>query len=260
MAKTGLFKILRIAILLYVLLMVAGYSWLSRARMTDWNTPLHVGLYAINGDGSAASDHYISGLGDSEFQDVANFLSQEAHRHGVAIAAPAYMRVGEPVSDNPPEPPHGGNIIQIAVWSLQLRYWAWRHGKGLALAPNIKIFVRYFDPANYERLPHSVGLEKGHVGIVNVFASRKMSGSNNVVIAHELLHTLGASDKYNSETGLPIFPHGYAEPQRTPLLPQRKAEIMGGRLPLTETKAKIPQSLKSVLVGAATALEIGWIE
>jgi len=260
MAKAGLFKSVRIVILLYILLMVAGYSWLGRARMTDWNTPLYVGVYAINGDGSPASDHYISRLGDSEFQNVADFLSREADRYGIAITEPAYTLIGKPVNDNPPDPPHGSNVIQIAVWSLQLRYWAWRNDKGIALAPDIKMFVRYFDPANYDRLPHSVGLKEGHIGIVNVFASRKMSGSNSVVMTHELLHTLGASDKYDPETGLPLFPHGYAEPDRTPLLPQRKAEIMGGRLPLTETRAQTPRSLKSVLVGAATAGEIGWID
>jgi len=34
------------------------------------------------------------------------------------------------------------------------------------------------------------------------------------VIAHELLYTLNATDKYDLNTGLPIFPNGYAEPER----------------------------------------------
>jgi len=259
-AKPGLFKSIRIVVLLYTLLMVAGYSWLSGARTTDWDQPLYVGIYPVNGDGSPVSSNYIASLNAGEFQDAADFLSREAERYAMAIDQPAYMLMGEPVRESPPEPPFGGNMIRIALWSLHLRYWSWRHGEGIEPAPDIKIFVRYFDPAEHTRLPHSLGLEKGHIGIVNAFASAKMKGSNSVVLTHELLHTLGARDKYHPETGLPQFPQGYAEPQRNPLFPQRKAEIMGGRIPLNESKADTPKSLDSVLVGDTTALEIHWLE
>jgi hypothetical protein len=259
-AKAGLFKSIRVVILLYILLMVAGYSWLSRVRTTDWDNPLYVGIYVVNGDASAVSDNYIASLSELEFQDASDFLSREAARYEVSIDEPARLFFGDPVLTNPPEPPTNGNVFRIALWSLHLRYWAWRHAEGIEPDPDIRIFVRYFDPAKYERLPHSIGLEKGHIGIVNAFASREMKGSNSVVLVHELLHTLGASDKYDLGSGQPLFPHGYAEPERNPLLPQRKTEIMGGRTPLTETEAETPRSLAPVLVGAATAVEIGWID
>lgn len=260
MAKAGLFKSVRVVILLYILLMVAGYSWLSRVRTTDWDSPLYVGIYAINGDVSTVSESYIASLSEWEFQDASDFLSREAARYDVGINEPARFFLGNPVVTSPPEFPTSENVFRIALWSLKLRYWAWRHAKGIEPDPDIRIFVRYFDPAEYERLPHSLGLQEGLIGIVNAFASREMKGSNSVVLVHELLHTLGASDKYHPQTGQPQFPNGFAEPERIPRLPQRKAEIMGGRIPLTETKADTPRSLDKVVVGNATAVEIGWLD
>jgi hypothetical protein len=43
-----------------------------------------------------------------------------------------------------------------------------------------------------------------------------------------------------------------------PLYPQDFAELMGGRIPQTETSAEIPKSLKHTLIGEITACEIGW--
>jgi len=75
---------------------------------------------------------------------------------------------------------------------------------------------------------------------------------------HELLHTLGATDKYDLSNNQPLFPDGYAEPELTPLHPQLKAEIMGGRIPLSQLKAIIPSSLAKTVIGPKTANEIGW--
>ena len=82
--------------------------------------------------------------------------------------------------------------------------------------------------------------------------------ANQIVMAHELLHTLGATDKYDLGTNLPIFPHGYASPTLQPLYPQRSAELMGGRIPLDERTAEMPSGINRTLVGPTTAAEIGW--
>jgi hypothetical protein len=78
--------------------------------------------------------------------------------------------------------------------------------------------------------------------VVNAFADSDHEGSNNVVIAHELLHTLGATDKYDPIGNQPLYPDGYANPQASPRLPQRRAEIMAGRIPISETVAEIPRT------------------
>jgi len=56
---------------------------------------------------------------------------------------------------------------------------------------DIRIFVLYHDPALTPVVPHSLGLAKGLIGVVYAFAAPEMTGGNNVVIAHEMLHTVG---------------------------------------------------------------------
>jgi hypothetical protein len=73
-----------------------------------------------------------------------------------------------------------------------------------------------------------------------------------------MMHTVGASDKYDPSTTLPLLPDGLADPDANPVYPQRKAEIMAGRIAISPTTAEIPSSLKRVLVGPKTAAEISW--
>ena len=58
---------------------------------------------------------------------------------------------------------------------------------------------------------------------------------------------------------MPRFPDGYADPDQRPATPQSRAEIMAGRIPLTPERADVPVSLRYVIVGPATAAEIGWL-
>ncbi len=94
---------------------------------------------------------------------------------------------------------------------------------------------------------------------MHAFASKKQSKRNNIVIAHELLHTVGASDKYD-QFGNPIGPDGLADPNRSPIYPQKRAEIMAGTVALTASNSKMASSLKKCEVGKKTALEIGWLK
>jgi hypothetical protein len=57
---------------------------------------------------------------------------------------------------------------------------------------------------------------------------------------------------------VPLFPDGYAEPQRQPRWPQSKAEIMAGRIPVSATDQVMAASLDEVVVGPASAREMGW--
>jgi len=115
------------------------------------------------------------------------------------------------------------------LWSLSLRYYAARAAVvPSGPAPPIRLFVVYHDPALTPRVPHSAGLDKGLIGVAHVFAVARMSGSNHVVVAHELLHTLGATDKYDPATDAPLFPDGFGDPQQEPRYPQARAEIMAG--------------------------------
>jgi len=249
---------LRIIFLLLLLAAVILGQWQARSLVTSWETPLWVLLYPINGDGSDVATNDLNTFDDLRFSALESFFRREAGRYGIDLDEPVVVRVG-PVPDAPPPlPPTDGGPLAIAWWSLKLRYWAFTLDDGDGPPADVRIAVRYFDPAGNPRLPHSLGLAEVRVGIVNAYADAEYRGSNRVVIAHELLHALGASDKYDPTSNLPRHPDGYAEPDRRPRYPQQKAELMGGRIPLAPGEARIAGSLDEVIVGPLSAREIGW--
>ena len=143
--------------------------------------------------------------------------------------------------------------------SLQLRWWSWQIEHTHDEIPStIHVYVVLHDPQQSPSVPHSLGLQKALVGVVYGFAQRCSHKNNNIVIAHELLHTVGATDKYDRSTNLPLYPSGYAEPQNSPRYPQKNAELMGGRFPISADQTKMPNSLKQVQIGLATAAETSW--
>jgi hypothetical protein len=145
------------------------------------------------------------------------------------------------------------------LWSLKMRWFAMHAAEVPGRAPpRIRIFVLYHDPATLQSVPDSHGLQKGLIGVVHAFAEKGMAGGNSIVIAHELMHTLGASDKYDPATGAPVFPIGLGNPGLKPLYPQTRAEIMAGRRALSATDFEMQASLRDVVVGPATAAEIRW--
>ena len=254
------FRKLRILTLLIILFLVAAGTYLTQMRATDWDRPLTVAIYPINGDGSVVSRDYINGLSLENFEVIEGFFAEEAEHYRLSLKQPVELVMGPVLAELPPEPPRDRNILGVMWWSLKIRLWAKEISSDYGPPADIRMFVLYHDPNTSPRLAHSVGLQKGLLGVVHAFASRREAGGNNMVIAHELLHTLGATDKYDLQTNQPIFPVGYAEPEKTPLLPQEYAEIMGGRIPLSKIRAEQPADLDSVLVGKYTALEIHWID
>ena len=252
-----MFKAIRITVLLLILFFVVVSTWLTQARSTDWNNSLWVKIYPINGDGSEVSGHYIDSLTTENFEAVEEFIARETGRFGHTIRRPVRMELGEEIREQPPTFGEAPNVLDIMMWSLKMRWWAGSvAGPQDNPDPDVRIFVRYHAPADHFVLENSVGMQKGMVGIVNAYAGRRQAGTNNVIIAHEFLHTLGATDKYDLAYGLPLYPDGYAEPEKEPRHPQRLAEIMGGRIPETDFDAMVPKNLKFVTIGALTAEEI----
>ncbi|HET6629107.1 MAG TPA: hypothetical protein VFG91_05000 [Woeseiaceae bacterium] len=254
-----MFKALRIAVLLLILVTVSLSTWLTQARSTDWNNSLWAKVYPINADGSAATQRYIDSLELGDFASIETFIAREAQKFGHGLEQPLRMELGPQIAAQPPALPASPGILQVMGWSLGMRWWA-ASVTDDRIAPDVRIFVRYHQPRDGLRLEDSVGMQKGMVGVVNAWAGRRHAPVNDVIIAHELLHTLGATDKYDPATGLPSFPDGYAEPERSPLYPQRYAEIMGGRIPVSESEAMIPQALRYAVIGPATAREIRLLE
>ncbi len=250
-------KQVRIALLLFILAMVIHHQLTQKARVTSWQVPLFIAVYPVNGDGSVAAEQHIAGLQPRDFQPIASFMREQARRYDLALATPVYLELGQLPEAAPPAPPQDAGVLVRSAWVLRLRWWRWRFDDQ-GLDPDIVLIARYFDPKVHPSLPHSTGLEHVRVAISNLFASPGMTGQNQVVVIHEMLHTLGATDKYDRATDLPIFPEGYAAPDQQPLHPQGLAEIMAGRRPLSLTEAEQVESPKHTVVGPKTAAEIGW--
>ena len=248
---------IRYLVLLIILLVVAGHEAWVKYSVASWDDTLQVRIYAINGDARNATDLYVDKLKTADFSEIEKFVNSEAKRYGIPIEA-AKISFGGELFDHPPQPPVRGSAIGNILWSLKFRFWAlyWQFTADSTPA-DINLFVNYFDVAKTQALQHSVGLRGGLIGLINAFASKDYQGSNNVVIAHELMHTFGASDKY-AAGGEPVYPEGYADAYQDPLYPQLRAEIMGGRIPLGQTQSKMPEGLSNVAVGVITALELNW--
>ncbi|MBL8447943.1 MAG: hypothetical protein JNJ44_11075 [Zoogloeaceae bacterium] len=254
-----MFKRLRILILLFILITVALGNWRTESRLKDWQNSVHVTVYPLAGDDSPVTRDYLSTLRPTNFEALEKYFGSEASRLGLPLLKPVALELAPTLRTAPPSPPEGGDSALTAiVWSLRMRYWAWRHDEAPGPKPDIRLFLVYHDPSRRPTLPHSTGLREGRMALVQVFASPADQGGNQVVTAHELLHTLGATDKYDPETLMPRFPDGFAEPTREPRIPQERAELMAGRIPVGAQTADIPTSLAQTLIGPATAREIGW--
>jgi hypothetical protein len=258
-AQRTFFGTVRIAILLAVLAFVALGAWLDRSRSTDWDAPLRVTVYPIAAGEDAATRDYVAALLREDFASLESFFAGEASRHGVALGEPVRIRVSHVAATPPPAPPADPGVLSVAAWSLRFRYWAWRIAADDPLpTPDVQVFALYHPADGANAVPDSLGLSKGLMALTHLYADERAHGSNQVVVAHELLHTLGATDKYDRATGLPADPHGLGDPGQLPRYPQRHGEIMAGRIATTAGEAVIPDSLDPMRVGSLTAREIGW--
>lgn len=255
------FKTLRILTLLTLLGIVATYTQGQRLTSQGWYKPLQVSIFPINGDGSIDTAEYITNLNSEDFAEIDAFMARESQRYKIITSIPTKTSLGPVIEHLPPSPPDAdSNTLAIMLWSLKLRWWAYKNTpNGHSDKHRVRIFVLYHRGANGVALQHSLGLQKGLIGIVHAYAQSQQNPQNNIVIAHELLHTVGAADKYD-ERGLPLFPLGYTEPNKDPRYPQRRAEIMAGRIPLSSEQWRMPDSLREVAVGPETAREVHWAE
>lgn len=252
-----MWKNIRVAGLLIVLAVVAVNAW--RDMHQDWSKSITVLLHPINADHRPATAHYIQQLSIDDLTEMQRYLQRQSQQfRGQPIQF--NFELGRELKQIPPKVPENSTLLNTVWWSLKFRYYAWKQHQSEDASPSVTLYLNYYDPRYIQQLKHSVALERGRIGSVNLFASQKQSGSNNVVIVHELLHAFGAKDKYDLNTGQPIYPLGYADPDQDPLYPQKRAEIMGGYIPLSESKSQTPDSLSKTMLSRSTAQEMEWVK
>jgi hypothetical protein len=245
-----MWRILRISILLFILATVVQQTFLDKADL-DWKDNFYVTVYPANADASGEVEEYIKTLTRDSFEPMAEYFSEEGARYNLGMRRPVEVQLGNIVTEIPPAPPTDGSILSTILWSLKFRIFAWQNSPKVNVKSDIRLYLLYYNPASSPRLSHSTALNKGRIGRVNLFGDKTYAKQNLVILAHELLHTLSATDKYDLETSLPAYP---------PRFPQDFAELMGGRVPVSEAQADIPKSLAQTLIGEKTAKEIGWLK
>lgn len=252
------FRSLRLSVLLGLLLFTVLYTTHQLLYSRSWQTPLDVVIYPINADQQASTQHYISNLSQRHFHGIEKWFTQEAKRYRLPNTVPIKLSLGEQVPVLPPVLPDLDHPLYNMLWGVHFRWWAFRNtpDKHSNLS-RVRVFVLYHSQTE-GHLPYSLGFQKGLFGLVNAYAFSKQNRQNNVVIAHEVLHTVGAKDKYQAD-GNPIYPQGYASPRQNPLYPQQRAEIMAARIPLSATQSQTVRSLQNTVINPQTAQEINWL-
>ncbi len=251
------FQGFRIFLLFGFLLCAVVYTVHQLMYSRNWHVPLEVVIYPIDTDGHERTKDYIDNLSTRHFRDIEQWFVRESRRYEMINPNPVSVTLGKRIDVLPPDLPDSNNPVSNMLWGVRLRWWAYRNTPDeQSNLSRVRVFVLYHD-ISAGVLPSSLGLQRGLLGLINVYAVTKYDSRNNVVIAHEILHTVGAVDKYRSD-GNPMFPLGYANPDRVPLYPQRSAEIMAGRIPTSRFRSHMAKNLKSTIISPQTAREINW--
>ena len=181
-----MFKNLRIAVLVYILLFVAVGQYLTARRSTDWDETLWVDVYPVIGDGMPITRTYLDALTPEEFAGIETFFTAEAARFGVKLARPFRLNLAEPLDRALPRLASAASPIEVAIWSLRMRWLATRlQWDSPRPAADIVVFAVFHAAADAGALDRSTALRKGLIAVANLFADPAARGANQVVLAHE---------------------------------------------------------------------------
>lgn len=249
-------------LLLAVLAIVGYYGYLTfsnRYQAKSWDEPLTITIYPLNDGGDPEIQAFIDRVSPEQFQPAADFLQMQAIRYGIKTTPLIKLQMADAANNDAPPPPPaiGTNMLTNLMWSLELRYWAYKNAANNNNKTTISVFVMYKRYLPGDMPIDSISLRNGMLAVVHAFANPERQGLNNVVFAHELMHTVGATDKYNDKLQ-PVFPDGFAFPNNNPPYPQEFCELMAIYIPITPERADLPHDLSQCVIGIETAHEINW--
>jgi hypothetical protein len=164
-----MYRYLRIAILLTILAIVAGNQWLTGKRLASWEKPLWITIYPVLLDSDAGTRRYVGSLSPDSFGDIGVFLKRQAARYDRRFENPAIVQVARPLTALPPAIPAENSGVKIALWSLKMRWWAWRNGSQDDLVgEDIRMFVLYQKGDSNGPMERSVGIKNVKSCVIGV--------------------------------------------------------------------------------------------
>jgi hypothetical protein len=249
---------------LLVVLLVAARVYYRDQRKLDWDRTYNVALIQVVNGTTNNTDRALSPFGKELIQQsLEKWFENESKRVYKSNIKPFRFQLLGPVfsEELPPSLP----TEQDSFWTRYKQTTAFINYFNNKLTQtgkspsdfDIKLYV-YIYPSDkglgYEK-QHSVGTTRGRFGVVFLPIGKQSGERTTCLIAHEILHTVGASDKYD-DNHLTIFPDGYFAPEKR--YPQQFAEIMALAIPLENGKEKDVENLDVSRIGEKTANEIGW--
>jgi len=260
------FYLLRVAVLLSVLgavLLYAYHDVRERHLRTDWRRTLTVSLVVVpegplDEEATKALEQRSVALEARLAREMARYRQGPPPFDLLVTVMPYGLA---PAPPRPPDDPEDwwGTI----VFNVQLTSWVDDVDEvaGLGGATfDASVYLVAEDANGRSTLTvEGTGQQGGRIGVVKVDLAEEMVDTTLFVVAHELFHILGASDKYDA-TGEPLRPEGLADPDQEPLYPQRHAEVMARHRAVSPDQSVVPEHLDELAVGPATAREIRWLE
>ncbi len=253
---------MRVAVLSGILLGVVLWAWRdvhSRRERNAWIRPLSVAIVLVRLE---PLDHDAIDAFHARVRVLDARLEEERRRYRPGAPRPFVLTFVGPVDGmvGPPQTSREG-WLAAAKEGWDLSRWAARVDRAANLAAGAydsRIYVAARRPASDDRaMVEGESEQGGRVGAVEVELDVSMVDLALFVAAHELFHTLRATDKYDP-AGRTLVPAGLAEPHRVPRWPQRFAEVMARNRPLAPGVEMPPERLDELAIGEVTADEIGW--
>lgn len=249
--------------ILLIVIVVAARIYYHDNKKFDWDRTYNVALIEV-AYGSKESTRTLSSNGKEILQQsLEKWFESEAKRVYNSQIKPFRFEILGPAFNEktPPTLPTENDSLwtRYKQTSAFIKFFNDRFAQTGANPDNfdIKLYL-YIYPADkgldYDK-QHSVGTTRGRFGVVFLPIGKQSAGRTTCLIAHEILHTVGASDKYDGSR-LTVYPDGYFFPAQR--YPQQFAEIMALATPIDIGREKDADNLDTSRVGNKTAEEIGW--
>lgn len=241
-----------------MVLLYAGATLRRRHARNDWNRSLDVAVILVR-DGPV--DPAAIALFRQRAAVLEERLAAELHRHRATPDRPFRFVVRGPVDQRFPRPElHGDGLLDLARHTFDTWQWTRAVDRSDGFdggAYDTRIYVVIRPPRDSTtRWVEGASEQGGGVGTLEVDLDTTMVDYALFVATHELLHTLGATDKYDA-TGHTMVPEGLAEPDEP--FPQKFADPMSRGRVIKPGHDETPDSLELLRVGPRTAKEIGWL-
>ena len=250
----------RVTVLLLVLVGIGVWAWQREQRRSfrrAWQAPLAVAVVLVSKEPAPAATVEAWRRGLSSLQE---WTQAEFERYrGRAFVEPVTWTLAQPVvSEPPPLPPEGQSLAERAGAAVEFERAARALDEqaGLGGGEDVVLYV-LLEPQGEATVVEGVAERDGRRGVVRASLDDVELGLELAAAAHELLHCLGATDKYGPD-GRAQVPEGLAEPDLQPRFPQAFGEVMVGEVPLSESDGRPVRDLAELRVGPTTAREVAW--